>query len=222
MADEVDNGCDRRVAALAAEEWGVLSLEELRRCGLSRDAVGLRARKGRLHRVHRGVYAVGHANVSDEGRFLAAVKACGPGAVLSHFAAAALWGFVRWDSRFPEVTVKGTGARRHEGIRVHRTTRLDRRDVRRHKGIPVTAPARTLVDLATVIGPKPLRRAVREAQSQRWVSTRQVVDMMRRLGPRPGVRNLANILVTGPAPTRSELEDEVLDLILSGGSRTPT
>ena len=57
--------------------------------------------------IHRGVYAVGHANLPLEGRFLAAVKACGPGAVLSHMSAAALWGFMPWEERYPEVTVVG-------------------------------------------------------------------------------------------------------------------
>ena len=58
-------------------------------------------RNGRLHQFHRGVYAVGHPNLPLEGRLLAAVKACGPAAVLSHYSAAALWGFIDWDDRFP-------------------------------------------------------------------------------------------------------------------------
>ena len=103
-AEQPDNRPDVRVARCAAETWGVLSIGELRECGLSYDAVSVRVRNGRLHRVHRGIYAVGHANPPLEGRFLAAVKACGPGAVLSHFAAAALWGLLDWDDRQPEVT----------------------------------------------------------------------------------------------------------------------
>src|SRR2546430_14645329 len=91
MVEKVDARCDLRVARLAAEQWGVVSLGELRSCGLNDDAVSLRARNGRLHLLHRGVYAVGHPNPALEGRFLAAVKACGPGAALSHYAAAAHW-----------------------------------------------------------------------------------------------------------------------------------
>ena len=90
MRKEPDNDADRNVAWLASEEWGVLSLEELRRCGVTEDKVFRRVRRGRLHVLHRGVYAVGHPNVPLEGRFLAAVKACGSGAVLSHLSAAAL------------------------------------------------------------------------------------------------------------------------------------
>ena len=92
---------DRWVAELAAEQWGVLSSEELRRCGLSLNAIAVRARNGWLHPLYRGVYAVGHCNLPLNGRFLAAVKACGPTAVLSHYSAAALYELVRWDDRPP-------------------------------------------------------------------------------------------------------------------------
>ena len=107
-ADKLDTRSDRRVAELAADAWGVLSLDELRACGLTRDGVMVRVRNGWLHRLHRGVYAVGHPNVPLKGRFLAAIKACGPTAVLSHFSAAVLYALLRWDDRYPEVTVPGT------------------------------------------------------------------------------------------------------------------
>src|SRR3954452_1893887 len=87
---------DARVAQAAAEEWGVLDLSELEACGLSRGAIARRRHRGLLHLVHRGVYAVGHAGLTAHGRFLAAVKACGLGAVLSHFSAAALWSLLPW------------------------------------------------------------------------------------------------------------------------------
>jgi very-short-patch-repair endonuclease len=220
-ADELDARPDVRVAQRAAEEWGVLSIDELRDCGLSPVGVAVRVRNGRLHPVHRGVYAVGHTNLPLEGRFLAAVKACGPGAVLSHFAAGAHFGFLRWDDRYPEVTVLGTSTRLHRGVRVHRTCVLDTQDVVRHGGIAVTSPARTLLDLASTLGWRPLRRAVRQAQALRWVSIRQLVEVLGRAGPRRGSRKLARIVATGPAPTRSELEDAVLDLMLSRGLAHP-
>jgi predicted transcriptional regulator of viral defense system len=150
-AYKLDNGPDVRVAVRAGEQWGVLSLEELLECGMSRNAVSVRVRNGRLHPVYRGVYAVGHANLSLEGRFLAAVKACGPGAALSHFAAAALFGLVRWDDRYPEVLVIGTTTRVHPRLRVHRTGVLDAADLIRYERIAVTSPARTLVDLAGIV-----------------------------------------------------------------------
>lgn len=115
----------------------------------------------------------------------------------------------------------GTAARAHEGIRVHRTSLLEPIDVIRHQGIPVTAPARTLVDLASVVAPRTLRRAIREAQSLRLVELSQLAEVTRRLGPRRGSRKLARIIATGPAPTRSDLEDAVLDLMLAGGLAHP-
>jgi hypothetical protein len=212
---------DIRVAQRAAEEWGVLSLDELRDCGLSRKGVAVRARRGHLHRVHHGVYAVGHPSLPLEGRFLAAVKACGRGAVLSHFSAAALWGFVEWDDRYPEVTVRRARARTYRGLRVHKTRVREPRDFTRYEGIPVTAPARTLIDLASILEYRPLRRAVRQGEALHRTSVRQILEALRRIGPRRGVRKLARIIATGPAPTRSVLEDVVLDLILRGGLEHP-
>jgi hypothetical protein len=199
----------------------VLSIAELRECGLPKQAVAVRVRNGWLHPLYRGVYAVGHSNPPLEGCFIAAVKACGEGAVLSHFSAAALHGFVQWDDRYPEVTVAGSTTRRHRQLRVHRTAALSAPDVSRHRGIPITSPARTLADLATVLDYRSLRRAVRQAQSLRRVQLRDLVDVVGRLGHRRGVSNLKRILATGPAPTRSELEDIVLDLILKAGFRRP-
>jgi very-short-patch-repair endonuclease len=195
----------------------VVSADDLRRCGLSYKAVEHRVRNGHLHPLYRGVYAVGHTNLALEGRFLAAVKACGPTAHLSHFSAAALYGLVRWDHRYPEVTITGTGKRRHPGINTHRTSAPDRTH---HQGIPVTTPARTLIDLAATLPYKPLRRAVREAQ-RNLVTIREILATLDRLGPRRGTANLTRILATGHAPTRSELEDAVLDLILNAGFQHP-
>lgn len=213
---------DAAVALRAAGEWGVLSLDELLECGLSRDAVQVRARNGWLHRMHRSVYAVGHPNPTTEGRFLGAVKACRPGAVLSHYSAAAHWGILEWDDRLPEVSVVGTAPCRHGGIRAHRTTVLDRRDIARHMGIPLTSPARTLLDLAAILGARGLRRAVRQAQSLEIVNVRQLAEILARLGRgRRGTGKLGRLVATGPAPTRSALEDVVLDLLLAGGLAHP-
>jgi very-short-patch-repair endonuclease len=164
---------------------------------------------------------VGHASPPLEGRFIAAVRACGDGALLSHYSAAALWGLVQWDGRYPEVTLVGSTTRQNRGLRVHRTVSLDAADRSIYRGIPVTAPARTLADLACILDYRLLRRAVRQAQSLRRVSLRDLADVTRRLGRRRGRGNLMRILATGPAPTRSELEDVLLDLILSAGLESP-
>ena len=210
---------DVLIARRAARQWGVVSLADLRAAGLSANAVAHRVRGGRLHPLHRAVYAVGHPAPPLEGRFLAAVLACGPSAVLSHVSAAALWDLVAWDGRRPEVTV--AAARAHPGVLVHRSARLDARDVTRHQGIPVTTPARTLIDVAAVLDERALRRAVREAQARHKLTAAQIRAMLDRLGGRRGARALKRIVATGPAPTRSELEDVVLDLLLGGGFAHP-
>jgi very-short-patch-repair endonuclease len=104
---------------------------------------------------------------------------------------------------------------------VHRTKLLEERDLAARDGIPITAPARTLVDLASVLDQRALRRAVRQAQSLGLVDHRGLADAMNRLRPRRGIVKLARVLAAGPAPTRSELEDVVLDLLLRGGFERP-
>ena len=213
---------DVYVALRAADEWGVLSWEELRACGLSCTEIKTRARNGRLHRKHRGVYAIGHPRLPLEGRLLAAVKACGPAAVLSHRSAAVLWQLLDPDpAHRPEVTVLGVAPRRHPGIRTHRTGSLGTDEVRRHRGIPVTAPIRTLLDLAAVVDARVLRRATRAAQSSRLVHHSPLIRAVGDQSGRRGIRKLRQILASGPAPTRSELEDVVLDLIVRGGFARP-
>jgi hypothetical protein len=221
QADEVDTRADVLVAARAAEQWGVLSLEELRACGLTRDGVMVRVRNGRLHPLHRGVYAVGHCNPPREGRFLAAVKACGPDGVLSHYSAATLWELVEWDHRRPEVTVPGPGTRLQAGVRVRRSRTLAATDVCVPGGIPVTSPARTLMDLAPVLGYARLRRAVHQALSLRLVGVEDLLVVLRQGRGRRGMRKLARIVASGAAPTRSVLEDAVLDLMIGGGLEPP-
>jgi very-short-patch-repair endonuclease len=213
---------DQAVALAAAREWSVLSVADLRGCGLSDDTIERQARTGRLHRMYQGVYAIGHPNPPLEGRFLAAVKACGDGALLSHFSGAAHWKMVEWDDRRLEVTVPASGARHQPGVRVHRTKILEPIDVMRHRGIPVTSPARTLIDLATVLPEAGLRRAASRAQSLQLVNLGQLVAALRRLGRgRRGITKLRRIVAAGPAPTRSELEDLVLEFLLSNGLARP-
>lgn len=215
-----DTPPDLRVAQKAAAQLGVISTAQLRDCGLNSQAIALRVRAGRLHRVHRGVYAVGHSALTLNGRFLAAVLACGPGAVLSHFSAAALWGFMRWDDRLIEVTVEGC-ARRVDGVVVHRSRSLRSRDVRRREAIRVTSPARTLLDLAAVLSAGALRRTARRAMAERAVSLTQLREIAARSSGHPGVGARRALLADRPAPTRSELEDVLLDLLDEAGIERP-
>jgi len=180
---------------------------ELRECGLTRHEIQTWLRKGHLHEKHRGVYAVGHRTLTDEARWLAATKACGDCAMLSHYAAAALWGLVRWDGRRIDVTT--TTRRSHPGLRTHRTTRPERT---LHKNIPVTTVARTLDDLASVLPFKALRRAVREAYRLKLITTAELA--------RARSKRLRAI-VADIQPTRSVLEDVVHDLIREAGFEDP-
>jgi very-short-patch-repair endonuclease len=209
------------VAQLAAEQCGVVTAAQLAERGLNPPAIQARVRNGRLHRVHHGVYAVGHPSLSLQGRFVAGVLACGPTAALSYHAAGADWGIRRWEDRLIDVTVLGRGARSRPGLLIHRTRFLDSRDVRRHNGIRVTTPARTLLDLADVLPDKGLRRAVRQAQALNLAQIPQIADVLTRANGRRGAKRLAALIADGPAPTASDLEDLVLDVIDNGRLARP-
>ncbi len=126
----------------------MITLEQLLWAGLTRSGITRRVQAGRLHRLYRGVYAVGHLDLSREGRWLAAVLACGPGAVLSHESAAHLWSMSPTSPSLIHVTVPNrNGRKRRPGIRIHYRDGLEPSDVTRKRNIPVTSPARTRRDL---------------------------------------------------------------------------
>jgi very-short-patch-repair endonuclease len=196
---------------------------QLRGLGVSYDATHKRALRGRLHRVHHGVYAVGHRPAAPEARFHAAALAVGEGAVVSYVSAGVLWGLIAPDrARGHPVDVTSARALRPQrGIRVHRSRTLRSYDRTRARGVPVTSPARTLLDLADVLPVKLLRRAVREAEAQRLVDEHALARQLRRARGRRGAPALAALVDFGPAPTRSELEDRTLALLLDNGLPRP-
>jgi very-short-patch-repair endonuclease len=155
---------DVAIARLAANQHGVLSSQQLNARGVDASGIKRRIAAGRLHRVHRGVYAVGHPNIGNEGRWMAAVLAFGEGAVLSHQSAGALWK-IGAPTQVVDVTVpRDTGRAARPGIRLHRSRTLSPDDVTRRARIPVTKPARTLADLHRVLSRKQFARALREAE----------------------------------------------------------
>jgi very-short-patch-repair endonuclease len=155
---------DALISRIAARQHGVLSSQQLNNCGVDRSAIKRRVTAGRLHRIHRGVYAVGHTNIGNEGRWIAAVLACGHGAVLSHQSAAALWKIAPVIAMV-DVTVAGGGGRAaRKEIRLHRSRTLSPADCTLRAGIPVTKPARTLQDLRRILPTKKFARALREAE----------------------------------------------------------
>jgi very-short-patch-repair endonuclease len=155
---------DARVAAIAAVQHGVITFAQLIAAGLTATAIRNRVRSGRLPRIHRGVYAVGHSGLSDKGRWMAAVLAC-DGAVLSHRSAAELWELLPPCKGPVHVTVPVPGGRKkRDGIHLHRSPSLPNNATTRRDGIAVTTPARTLADLRRRIEPAIFRRALREAE----------------------------------------------------------
>lgn len=182
---------DGRVAHLARRDHGVLATAELLACGLTHAGIHRRAAAGRLHRVHRGVYAIGHAALSREARWVAAVKACGPDAVISHQSAAELWELTPRCPGPVHVTVPyARNPNPNAGIAAHRSRTLSPRDTTRRQRIPVTTPARTLRDLRRLLPREQWEAAVDRARA-RGFPISGVVD---------------------EAPTRSALERSLLRL----------
>lgn len=222
---QVDQPLDRRVAELAVRQHGVVSLDQLRMLGRSARAVRARVAAGRLHRVHRGVYAVGHANLSLRGRWMAAVLAFGPDAVLSHWDAAALWILVELrGTRFHVTIDTRSGIPRRPGLTPHRS-QLHPEDRARVDGIPVTSVPRTLLDLAEVLDPHGLQRAYEEAARIRALDVREIERLLARSNGRRGVGALRALLHYDPsaaADARSELERLFCDLIRDAGLPMPS
>ena len=177
--------------------------------GLSASAIDRRVRAGRLHRIHVGVYAVGHTRLTRHGRFMAAILACGEGAVLSHRSASALWGLTREAPVRVDVTRIGAGGHKRPGITFHRTRRLPDHERTTVDGIPVTSVARTLLDLIDVMSiDSPVAKADRRGVLDPAAVHRAIAD-------NPGRRGTKRLLAAVDAPmlTRSELEEAFLALV---------
>ena len=155
------------IARLAGRQHGVVSREQLLVHGLNDRKIDWRLRRGSLVLVHAGIYAVGHAALSADGRRMAAVLSGGPGAVVSHVSAAGLWGLLNdgGATTIHLLSVSGSGGRAGgPNVRLHRTRRFAAGDVADVRGIPVTTVARTLVDLSATVPHQRLARAIHEAE----------------------------------------------------------
>lgn len=216
---------DLAVAALASRQHGLITVIQLLAVGLSRSGINDWVRRGRLHRIQRGVYAVGHTALRREARLLAAVLACGAGAVLSHRSAASLWGLRRSAMSRVEVSVpRGHGRRTREGILVHRSGTLRPVDVTVRDGIPVTSVARTLVDLAEVVPTRSLERAADQAEIERLFDLRALTDVIAAHPQRAGCARVAALLKShaiGTTIIRSDLEDRMLAICDRAGVERP-
>jgi very-short-patch-repair endonuclease len=205
---------ERGVAALAARQHGVITRTQLVRSGVGRDAIDKRLRSGRLHRLHRGVYLLGHPVPPPYALELAAVFACSPRSLLSNRDAAYLWRLLAASERPTSisVTVVGRNPRPRAGIRLHRVASIPRDEIRTRHGIPLTSPARTLLDLAAT-SPRDLERALAEAYAKHLVRHAELVTLVARHPRHRGVARLRALIEGDPAFTRSEAERHLLALI---------
>jgi very-short-patch-repair endonuclease len=199
---------ERELIALAERQHGVLARRQLLEAGLAPRTIRRRVEAGRLCLVHREVYAFGRERLTQRGKWLAAVLACGGGAVLSHRSAAALYGLMEW--RLSEVTAPR--GRQRQGIATHECGlhRDERTSVDR---IPITTVARVLLDLAEVIDERELKRTVEEAD-RRCLLDLQALEVVytRGLGRR-GLKPFRRVIEETRLPnSQSPLEDRVLEL----------
>jgi Protein of unknown function (DUF559) len=210
---------DAAIAAIAARQHGVIARIQLLRLGLGSKAIDHRVKLGRLHLIHRGVYAVGHARLTIHGRWMAAVLATGEDAQLSFRSAGMLLSIRRTERGLIEVTSPRTG-RGRPGIQRHRAE-LPADEVTVHQGIPVTTVPRTLLDLATVLNPRQLARAVNEAEVQRLWDPVSLSALLERYPRRPGVPALRALLGQHTTLTRGELEKRFQAFLTDAGLPLP-
>jgi uncharacterized protein DUF559/putative AbiEi antitoxin of type IV toxin-antitoxin system len=214
---------DWRVFDIARRQHGVVAHRQLLAAGLKASAITRGIAAGRLHRLHEGVYAVGHPGVSREARWLAAVLACGPTALLSHRDAAALWGLLRPGSHAGTDVVTARRCRRRPGIVLHRSRRIHAEDHATRDGIPVTSVARTLLDLAETVRPWRLERAIEQAERLALFDLRSVDRLIARSRGRHGLKPFEAALRDHRPPlfTRSELERRFIGLCRRAGLPDP-
>jgi very-short-patch-repair endonuclease len=214
---------DRLIGDLASRQYGVVSRSQLLAMGIGTGAIQSRLRKHYLHQLHRGVYAVGHMALVPLAREMAAVLACGLMAAISHRSAAVVWHLL-WASDDAEIDVTVVGGKGcRPGLRIHRSRLLWPRDVQHLRGLPVTAPWRTLVDLAETATDRELERATHEALTRRLLSASRLQSQLADYRGRRGIGRLKKLLEDADPPTltRSEAEERFLALVRAAGLPAP-
>jgi very-short-patch-repair endonuclease len=212
----MEHTVEQRILALAQRQLGVVSRQQLLSLGLGPGVVRRRVASGAYRRLHRGVYLLGPIEHTYS-REMAAVLACGPGAVTSHRSGAWLWDLIPSPATGSAVDISVAGRHNTDrpGIRVRRRRHLHPSERTVRHGVPVTAPGRTLLDLATVAGPDELERAVARAERERLIGPRELSRLIARHPGREGIPALRAIVerAGGPALTRSEAEARFLALV---------
>jgi predicted transcriptional regulator of viral defense system len=222
----VEHGVEVGLVSLALAQHAVFSLEQVTDLGVTRQAVAARVGAGRLHRVHHGVYSlVPPQLLTLEGRYMAAVLACGPGAALSVRSAAQLLGLRATDRSRIEVTVPTPGGRRRPGIQVHRSRTLRAGDITVVRNIPCTTVARTIFDLADVVNRRGVERAIDQAEAEEVLD---VTALREQIAHNAGRSKPARVLTAvldeheaGATVTWSVLEELVLATSRAAGFPDP-
>jgi predicted transcriptional regulator of viral defense system len=218
-------GGHHALAELAAGQHVVFSAEQVGALGISGSALRKRAAAGALHRVHRAVYSlVPPGLLTRKGHYMAAVLACGPGAVLSHRDAAHLHEIRATHRSKIDVTIPRRATLSHEGIDIHRSTTLTDADVTTIDGVPCTALARTILDLAGVVGEREVERAMEQAEMLGALDARALDDQLERNLNAHAAGCLRRALAAyqpGQAPTESEFEERMLALCRGIGVPVP-
>jgi very-short-patch-repair endonuclease len=172
------------------------------------------ARTGQLHRLHRGVFAVGHDALLPFARETAALLAVGEGAYLSHLSAARLWQIVPGEAQEVDVLRHPGRAHARPGIRLHEASHLEPRDTRTHEHLPVTSPARTVLDLADSLTGRPLEKAIAEAWALKLITNTSLRDILARANGHRGAATLAALAgLARHTRSRSVSEDHLLRLL---------
>jgi predicted transcriptional regulator of viral defense system/very-short-patch-repair endonuclease len=215
-----NGGVDHAIARIASRQHGVVSLDQLFDLGLSVDQVKYRLKVGRLFRIHRGVYAVGRPDLDRYGRWLAATLTC-TGAVLSHRPAAEAIRLLKRTRGATHVTAPRQ-VRIAAPIVFHRRT-LPSDELTTWEGIPITALARTLLDVAATNGELILTRALREAHFQRLSDRLSLHDLLERYPRHPGTRAVRSVLERGAylRMVRSDFEGDFLEFVSARGLPLP-
>ncbi|MEZ5078500.1 MAG: type IV toxin-antitoxin system AbiEi family antitoxin domain-containing protein [Solirubrobacterales bacterium] len=215
------------IASLAARQHGVVSRHQLLRLGLSRSEISRDVAAGRLHRVFRGVYAVGYARDDRKARMRAATLACGEGTVVSHRSAAALLGLIDRAPVVVDVIAPGSRGRAIDGIRAHRVPLPATSETGTVDGIPCASPARVLVDIAAEVRGRTLRSAFERAAARGVLDVKAVEAIAARpVRGAAAARRLAGewrqaAPVAHPGRLKSPLEAMVLPLVVAAGAEPP-
>jgi Transcriptional regulator, AbiEi antitoxin len=211
------------VAELARSQHGVVSRRQLLERGVGPGAIKHWLRTGRLHLLHHGVYAVGHAAVSPKGRLLAAVLACGDGALASHRSAAWRWELLPAPGGPADVTLPGTSRRGPRGVRLHRARHLTPEDRSRKEGIPLTSVARTVLDMAAILSRRRLERMLERCDRLRLFDRAALERVCAAYPGHRGATALAALIAAfqGAPDARSDLERDFLDFCDDHGLPRP-